>query len=107
MLAVDPGHGTRSNALEKALRSRNRILDESPHQQRWLDAVEREIASMISESAIAEAERRSKARDDIPEPTDLYHRAVARVMDGHEAARRIAVKARQDEALAEMKANRR
>ena len=70
-------------------------------------AVEREIASMISESAIAEAERRSKARDDIPEPTDLYHRAVARVMDGHEAARRIAVKARQDEALAEMKANRR
>ena len=70
-------------------------------------AVEREIAHMISESAIADAARRSQARDDIPEPDDLYHRAVARVMDGHEAARRIAVKARQDEALAEMKANRR
>ena len=56
VLAVDPGHGTRSNALEKALRSRNRILEESPHQQRWLDAVEREIAELGVAVAAARAE---------------------------------------------------
>lgn len=69
-------------------------------------AIEREIAHMISESAIADAERRVYKRDAIPEGDDMYARAVARVMDGHESARRVAVKARQDAILAEMKANR-
>lgn len=56
VLAVDPGHGTRSNALEKALRSRNRILEETPFEQRWLDAVEREIAELGVAVAAARAE---------------------------------------------------
>ncbi len=56
VLAVDPAHGSRANALEKALRNRNRILDESPHQGRWLDAVEREIAELGIAVAAARAE---------------------------------------------------
>ena len=56
VLAVDPAHGTRSNALEKALRSRNRILEESPSERRWLDSVEREIAELGVAVAAARAE---------------------------------------------------
>lgn len=56
VLAIDPGHGTRSNALDRALRSRNRILDESPNQAQWLDAVEREVAELGVAVAAARAE---------------------------------------------------
>src|SRR5690606_13209340 len=43
-------------ALDRALRSRNRILDESPHQGSWLDAVEREVAELGVAVAAARAE---------------------------------------------------
>lgn len=56
VLAVDPAHAARSNALERALRSRNRILEESPGQGQWLDAVEREIAELGVAVAAARAE---------------------------------------------------
>ncbi len=56
VLAIDPGHATRSNALERALRSRNRILEETPHQAGWLDAVEREVAELGVAVAVARAE---------------------------------------------------
>ncbi len=56
VLAVDPGHATRSNALERALRSRNRILEETPHEVSWLDAIEREIAELGVAVAAARAE---------------------------------------------------
>lgn len=56
VLAVDPGHATRSNALERALRSRNRILEEAPHEVSWLDAIEREIAELGVAVAAARAE---------------------------------------------------
>jgi DNA replication and repair protein RecF len=49
VLAVDPGHGTRMNALDKALRARNRLLEDDDADPRWLDAIERELA----ETAIA------------------------------------------------------
>lgn len=56
VLAIDPGHAARSNALERALRSRNRILEETPGQTQWLDAVEREIAELGIAVAAARAE---------------------------------------------------
>lgn len=56
VLAIDPGHAARSNALERALRSRNRILDENPHQSSWLEAVEREVAELGVAVAAARAE---------------------------------------------------
>ncbi len=46
VLAVDAEHAARVNALDRALRSRNRILDEGADDPRWLDAVERELAEL-------------------------------------------------------------
>ncbi|MFG1396751.1 DNA replication/repair protein RecF [Roseixanthobacter pseudopolyaromaticivorans] len=45
VLAVDGEHGTRVNALERALRARNRLLEENGT-ARFLDAVEREVAEL-------------------------------------------------------------
>jgi DNA replication and repair protein RecF len=45
-LAVDAEHGSRVNALERALRSRNRLLTESRPDPHWLDAVEHETAEL-------------------------------------------------------------
>ena len=44
VLAVDPGHGARVNALERALRSRNRLLEDERYDPAWASAIEREIA---------------------------------------------------------------
>src|SRR5437762_12302085 len=44
VLAVDAEHTTRVNALERALRSRNRLLEEPPPDSPWLDAIEHEAA---------------------------------------------------------------
>jgi DNA replication and repair protein RecF len=44
-LAVDAEHGSRVNGLDRALRSRNRLLAERPDPH-WLDAVEHETAEL-------------------------------------------------------------
>ena len=46
VLAIDPGHGARVNAFERALRGRNRLLEEDRRNAAWLDAVEREAAEL-------------------------------------------------------------
>jgi DNA replication and repair protein RecF len=46
VLAVDAEHMTRVNALERALRSRNRLLEEARPDPHWLDAVEHETAEL-------------------------------------------------------------
>ena len=46
VLAVDPAHGRRVNAFDKAVRSRNRILDEAFHNTAWLDAAEIQVAEL-------------------------------------------------------------
>ena len=53
-LAVDAEHGSRVNALERSLRSRNRLLEEARPDTHWLDAVEHETA----EPAVAVAGQR-------------------------------------------------
>ena len=60
VLAVDAEHATRVAALERALRSRNRILEERPEDALWLDAVEREVAELGI--AVAAARRETVAR---------------------------------------------
>jgi DNA replication and repair protein RecF len=45
-LAVDAEHGSRVNALERSLRSRNRLLEEARPDAPWLDAVEHETAEL-------------------------------------------------------------
>jgi DNA replication and repair protein RecF len=60
VLAVDAEHGARVNALERALRSRNRVLEETPDDRLWLDALEREVAELAI--AVAAARRETVER---------------------------------------------
>jgi DNA replication and repair protein RecF len=46
VLAVDAQHSRRVAALERSLRSRNRLLEESQGDSHWLDAVEHETAEV-------------------------------------------------------------
>ncbi len=71
VLAVDPEHGARVNALERALRSRNRLLEDERSDPAWLDAVEREAAETGTAVAAARLETAGRlaaliaaARDD-------------------------------------------
>lgn len=58
VLSIDADHGARASALERALRSRNRLLEEnwSRSDKTWLDAVEREAAELGVAVAAARAE---------------------------------------------------
>ena len=61
VLAVDAGHGTRVASLERALRSRNRLLEEGPGADRgWLDAIEWEAAGLAVAVAAARVETVSR-----------------------------------------------
>jgi DNA replication and repair protein RecF len=60
VLAVDAEHGTRVNALERALRSRNRVLEDNSDDRLWLDALEREVAELAI--AVAAARRETVER---------------------------------------------
>jgi DNA replication and repair protein RecF len=46
VLAMDGQHGSRVSALERALRSRNRLLEDRGADPQWLDAVEHETAEL-------------------------------------------------------------
>ncbi len=59
-LGVDADHGARVNKLERALRNRNRLLEEGVADRRWLDAAEQEIAALGV--AVAAARRETVTR---------------------------------------------
>ncbi len=46
VLAIDKDHNSRVSALERSLRSRNRLLEQRSSDSHWLDAVERETAEL-------------------------------------------------------------
>ncbi len=56
VLAIDKDHNGRVSALERSLRSRNRLLENRSSDGHWLDAVERETAEL----AVAVAAMRSE-----------------------------------------------
>ena len=56
VLAIDKDHNGRVSALERSLRSRNRLLEDRSSDGHWLDAVERETAEL----AVAVAAMRSE-----------------------------------------------
>jgi DNA replication and repair protein RecF len=60
VLAVDAQHSGRVNALERSLRSRNRLLEAASSDPHWLDAVEHETAEIAV--AVAAARRETMAR---------------------------------------------
>src|SRR5689334_16208771 len=56
VLAVDGTHSSRVNALERSLRSRNRLLEQQNADPHWLDAIEHETAEVAVAVAAARAE---------------------------------------------------
>ncbi len=56
VLAVDAQHSGRVAALERSLRSRNRLLEDARSDSHWLDAVEHETAEIAVAVAAARAE---------------------------------------------------
>jgi DNA replication and repair protein RecF len=56
VLAVDGTHSSRVNALERSLRSRNRLLEQPSPDAHWLDAIEHETAEIAIAVAAARAE---------------------------------------------------
>jgi DNA replication and repair protein RecF len=56
VLAVDAEHGSRVNALERSLRSRNRLLEDARPDPHWLDAIEHETAELAVAVAAQRAE---------------------------------------------------
>jgi DNA replication and repair protein RecF len=74
VLAVDAQHSSRVAALERSLRSRNRLLEEAQSDPHWLDAVEHETAEVAVAVAAARVETVNRlsgalteARDSAPE----------------------------------------
>ncbi len=55
-LAVDAEHASRVAALERALRSRNRLLEDTRPDPHWLDAIEHETAELAVAVAALRAE---------------------------------------------------
>ncbi len=56
VLAVDAQHSSRVAALERSLRSRNRLLEDGSSDAHWLDAIEHETAEVAVAVAAARAE---------------------------------------------------
>ena len=56
VLSVDADHGARVSGLERALRNRNRLLEERWSDAAWLDAAEREVAELGVAVAAARSE---------------------------------------------------
>lgn len=56
VLAIDKDHSSRVSALERALRSRNRLLEDRNFDSHWCDAIERETAEL----AVAVAAQRGQ-----------------------------------------------
>jgi DNA replication and repair protein RecF len=74
VLAVDAQHSARVNALERSLRSRNRLLEDTSTDPHWLDAIEHETAEVAVAVAAGRAETVNRlagalhaARDQSPE----------------------------------------
>jgi DNA replication and repair protein RecF len=56
VLALDPNHGARVSRFERALRGRNRLLEDGARNASWLDAIEREAAELGVAVAAARVE---------------------------------------------------
>ncbi len=89
VLAADSGHGARVAALEKALRQRNRLLEQDRPDAAWLDAVEREAAEIAVAVAAARRETVGRLADiaaDGSDPSSPFPHALIAVEGDLESA---------------------
>jgi DNA replication and repair protein RecF len=70
VLAVDAEHSSRVSALERALRSRNRLLESPRPDPHWLDAVEHETAELAVAVAAGRAETVRRLQGALASRTD-------------------------------------
>jgi DNA replication and repair protein RecF len=56
VLAIDAEHSARVSGLDRALRSRNRLLEEQNFDSKWMDAIEHEVAELAIAVAAARSE---------------------------------------------------
>ena len=71
VLSIDADHGARVSVFERALRGRNRLLEEGPSADRgWLDAIEEETAELAIAIAAARIETVSRLSALIVETRD-------------------------------------
>ena len=95
VLAVDAQHSSRVAALERSLRSRNRLLEDAPGDSHWLDAVEHETAEVAVAVAAGRAEtvkRLSAALDaarneapEFPQAEISLHGWIEQLLPDHSA----------------------
>lgn len=71
VLAIDAEHAARVNALDRALRSRNRLLEEQNFDAKWMDAIEHEVAELAIAVAAARAETVKRLATEIESSRDL------------------------------------
>jgi DNA replication and repair protein RecF len=91
VLAIDAAHASRVAALERALRSRNRLLEEAAPDPRWLDAVEHEVAELAVAVAAARGECIARLQAEIAaahDPDSLFPDAALSLAGFMEAALR-------------------
>lgn len=87
VLVIDAEHSSRVNGLERALRSRNRLLEEINPDPRWLDAVEHEVAELGVAVAAARAEAVQRLQRQIESSRDsksLFPRASLSLSGWHD-----------------------
>ena len=72
VLAIDSEHSSRVSALERSLRSRNRLLEVRNYDDHWCDAIERETAEL----AVAVAATRGQTADETRRDAARTRRSV-------------------------------
>jgi DNA replication and repair protein RecF len=82
VLAVDAEHTGRVSALERSLRSRNRLLEESRPDPHWLDAVEHETAELAVAVAAGRAETVQRLQGALAQRKDAAFPSAEITLDG-------------------------
>lgn len=83
VLALDPLHGERVNAYDRAMRSRNRLFEEGRTDARWFAAIEAQMAELAVAIAAARSECVALLRGAIAaQPADGPFPAAAISIDG-------------------------
>jgi DNA replication and repair protein RecF len=82
VLAVDAEHQSRVNALDRALRSRNRLLEDPRPDPHWLDAVEHETAELAVAVAAQRAATVRRLQGTLASRTDDAFPSAEIALDG-------------------------
>jgi DNA replication and repair protein RecF len=82
VLAVDAEHTSRVSALERSLRSRNRLLEEQRPDTHWLDAIEHETAELAIAVAAGRAETVQRLQGALAQRKDDTFPSAEIALDG-------------------------